>query len=156
MNDSYYMEIAIEQAKKAQRNDEVPVGAVIVRNDEVLSVGYNKVIELLDPTAHAEIIAIKKAAQKICNYRLVNCNLYVTLEPCLMCAGSIIQSRISNLIFGAYDPKSGVVESNLKVFENPILNHHTHTKGGVLLDKSSKLLKDFFASKRSIKKLIKS
>ena len=148
MNDSYYMEIAIEQAKKAQRNDEVPVGAVIVRNNQVLSVGCNQMLELIDPTAHAEIIAIKKAAQRISNYRLVNCDLYVTLEPCLMCAGSIIQSRISNLIFGAYDPKSGVVESNLKVFENSVLNHHTDTKGGVLCDKSAKLLKDFFAAKR--------
>ena len=148
MNDAYYMEIAIEQAKIAKKENEVPVGAVIVRNNEILSVGHNQVIELHDPTAHAEIIAIKRASKMIKNYRLINCHLYVTLEPCLMCAGSIIQARIPKLTFGACDPKSGVVESNLKIFKNQSLNHHTIAKGGVLSEKSVSLLREFFSTRR--------
>lgn len=151
MNDIFYMRQALVEAKKAANKNEVPVGAVIVKDNKIISAGYNQVIELSDPTAHAEIIAIRKAAKKIRNYRLLDCHLFVTLEPCLMCAGSIINSRLSTITFASYDVKTGVTHSNLKVFENKSLNHHTIVKGGVLDDESASLLKKFFLDRRKVK-----
>lgn len=148
MNDIFYMKQAITQAKKAADINEVPVGAVIVKNNKILSTGYNQVVKLSDPSAHAEVIAIREAAAKIQNYRLVNCHLFVTLEPCLMCAGIIINSRLSSVTYASYDIKTGVVQSNLRVFENKSLNHHTTTKGGVMDDESVNLLKKFFLERR--------
>ena len=148
MNDIFYMKQAITQAKKAAVINEVPVGAVIVKNNKILSTGYNQVVKLSDPSAHAEVIAIREAAAKIQNYRLVNCHLFVTLEPCLMCAGIIINSRLSSVTYAYYGIKTCVVQSNLRVFENKSLNHHTTTKGGVMDDESVKLLKKFFLERR--------
>ena len=151
MNHIYYMKQAIAEAKKAAKKNEVPVGAVIVKNNKILSTGYNQVIELYDPTAHAEVVAIRKAAAKIRNYRLIDCHLFVTLEPCLMCAGTIINSRLSSVTYAAYDDKTGVVQSNLNVFENKSINHHTIARGGVLDVESANLLKKFFLDRRKSK-----
>ncbi|OUT95505.1 MAG: hypothetical protein CBC01_09250 [Betaproteobacteria bacterium TMED41] len=151
MNEIFYMKKAISEAKKAADRNEVPVGAVLVKNNKILSSGYNQVIKLADPSAHAEIIAIREAARKTQNYRLIDCHLFVTLEPCLMCAGAIFNSRISSVTYATCDPKTGVAESNLRIFENRSLNHHAITKGGVLDEESVKLLKRFFLTKRQLK-----
>ncbi len=151
MNDIFYMNQAISEAKKAAEINEVPVGAVIVKNNKILARGYNQVISLIDPSAHAEVVALKEASKKVHNYRLIDCHMFVTLEPCLMCAGIIINSRLSSVTYAACEPKTGVVESNLRVFENNSLNHHTRTKGGVLDLESAELLKKFFLLQRNQK-----
>ena len=146
------MELALKEAELAKERDEVPVGAVIIdKNNNILASNGNRVIELSDPTAHAEVLAIRKACDVIGNYRLTNCELYVTLEPCCMCAGSIMQSRLNKVTFGAFDAKSGVVGSLMNVFENKKLNHQTSFKGGVLAEESINLLKDFFRTKRKVR-----
>ena len=152
MNEIFFMNQAILEAKKAASKNEVLVGAVIVKNNEVLASGHNQVIGLSDPTAHAEIITIRKASKKINNYRLLDCHLYVTLEPCLMCLGTIINARISCVTFALFDPKSGVINSNTNVFTNNRLNHHTSSKVGPFGEESAKLLKDFFLLRRELKK----
>tara|TARA_Y100000589_G_scaffold324564_1_gene360940 strand:+ start:19 stop:480 length:462 start_codon:yes stop_codon:yes gene_type:complete len=146
-----FMAAALEQAKKAASKDEVPVGAVVVLENRVVADGFNQTISNNDPTAHAEIIAIRRACLKIGNYRLTDCELYVTLEPCCMCAGAVIQARLKNLYFGAHDKKSGVVSTDLNVFDNSKLNHHTAYAGGLLAGESKKLLQHFFEKKRKIK-----
>ena len=151
LKEATFMKYALKQAQIAMGKNEVPVGAVVVKDGFVISAAHNLMTHTLDPTAHAEVLAIRKACDVIGNYRLTNCELYVTLEPCCMCAGSIMQSRLNKVTFGASDSKSGVVGSLMNVFENKKLNHQTSFEGGVLAEESINLLKDFFRTKRKIK-----
>lgn len=150
MDDAFFMAQALEQAQKAWDSEEVPVGAVLVRNGEVVAVGFNQPIGSHDPTAHAEIMALRAAAQVLGNYRLPGCDLYVTLEPCAMCAGAMMHARLSRVIFGAPDPKTGACGSIIDLFAQENLNHHTEVVGGVLAQQCSTLLKDFFAERRQM------
>jgi tRNA(adenine34) deaminase len=143
-----YMKQAIDQAHNAWALGEVPVGAVLVKDNQVIATGFNQSIGNHDPSGHAEMMAIRQAAELVQNYRLPGCDLYVTLEPCAMCAGVILHSRISRLFFGAFDPKTGVAGSVLNLFDHPKLNHQTEVVGGVMGQQCGQLLKDFFASKR--------
>ena len=143
-----WMELALRQAERAFDDDEVPVGAVVVRQGAVLGKGYNQVERLKDPTAHAEILAITAAANAIGDKRLEGCTLYVTLEPCAMCAGAIVLARLPVLVFGAYDPKAGACGTLFNVVEDTRLNHTVHVIPGVLDYKSSALLKGFFGNAR--------
>lgn len=142
------MRLAYEQAMLAQAIGEVPVGAVLVKGGEVIATGYNRPIINHDPTAHAEIMALRAAAEILDNYRLPGCELYVTLEPCLMCAGAMMHARLARVIFGASDPKTGVAGSVLNLFEQTQLNHHTQVRRGVMAEECSLLLKEFFVSRR--------
>lgn len=142
------MRQAISQAQNAQIMGEVPVGAVIVRDGEVLATGYNHPIGMHDPTGHAEIRALRAAAEVSGNYRLVDCDLYVTLEPCAMCAGAIQHARLRRVFFGAADPKTGACGSVIDLFAEPRLNHHTTVAGGLLAAECGSLLSDFFAERR--------
>lgn len=153
MHEKYMME-AIKEAKKALIKDEVPIGCVIVHDDKIIGRGHNLRETKQQSIAHAEIIAIQKACKKICSWRLENCTLYVTLEPCPMCSGAILQSRIDNVVFGAYDPKGGCIESCMKMYDVKGFNHYPNTIGGIMEDECSKLLKDFFKEKRKKKKQI--
>ncbi len=146
--DEYWMRHAFERAKEAARQKEVPVGAVLVSNDEMLGEGFNSPIAHHDPSAHAEMIALRQAANKIQNYRLVNTTLYVTLEPCMMCAGALIHSRIQRLIFAAPDPKTGAIVSQARLLDSAFLNHRIHYSSGLLGVECGELLRDFFRSKR--------
>jgi tRNA(adenine34) deaminase len=146
--DHYYMAAALELARQAATADEVPVGAVIVREGEIVGRGFNQPIGRHDPTAHAEIMALRDAARALKNYRLPGCTLYVTLEPCAMCSGAILHSRIARVVYGARDPKTGANGSVLDLFAEPRLNHHAEIYGGVLADECGRLLSDFFAARR--------
>lgn len=146
--DEHHMQQALLLAKQAEKSGEVPVGAVIVYKNEIIAQGWNQPIELHDPSAHAEMIAIRNAAKKLGNYRLNQCTLYVTLEPCSMCVGAIIHARIERLVFGAFDPKSGAVKSVFRSLDDPRHNHGVVWVGGVLADESSALLKAFFQARR--------
>jgi tRNA(adenine34) deaminase len=148
MLDSTFMRQALDQALNAQMLGEVPVGAVLVHEGVILSTGYNQPIGNNDPTAHAEIQAIRAAAEILGNYRLPECTLYVTLEPCAMCAGAIMHSRMKRVVFGASDAKTGSCGSVVNLFDEPKLNHHTTVEGGLLADESVSLLKSFFAERR--------
>ena len=149
MTDEDYMREALQLARQAQSAGEVPVGAVVVRDGEVIGFGYNQPISSRDPTAHAEIVALRDAARQIGNYRLTDCSLYVTLEPCAMCAGAIIHARLARVIFGAHDPKTGACGGVINLFAEERLNHQTVAIGGVLGEEASRLLLDFFAARRS-------
>jgi tRNA(adenine34) deaminase len=153
--DEAMMRLAIEQAKLAGADDEVPVGAILVLDGEVIGTGRNQNITLLDPSAHAEMLAIKQGAAHIGNYRLLNTTLYVTLEPCAMCAGLLVHSRIGRLVIGTRDPKTGACGSVLNVVEEARFNHQIPCTIGVLGDECSALLSDFFALKRAQKKAMK-
>lgn len=143
------MRPALEEAKKAGQKDEVPVGAVVVtKKGKILSSAHNQVIGLCDPTAHAEILAIRKAASKIQNYRLLNTTLYVTVEPCIMCMGAIIHARISTVVFGAFDPKWGGAGSLYNFSDDTRLNHLPEIIPGICEDECKALMQDFFRSKR--------
>jgi tRNA(adenine34) deaminase len=146
--DRRFMALAQAAAEEARAAGEVPVGAVLVRGDEVIARGFNHPIGAHDPSAHAEMVALRAAAQAVGNYRLPGCELYVTLEPCLMCAGAIMHARIGRVVFGARDPKTGACGSVVDAFANPQLNHHTTVSGGVLEAECGAALKSFFAERR--------
>ena len=148
-----FMKEAIKEAKKALKKDEVPIGCVIVYEDKIIARGHNLRETKQQSIAHAEIIAIQKACKKIGSWRLENCTLYVTLEPCPMCAGAILQSRIPYVVYGACDFKGGSIESNLEMYKIKGFNHYPNTVGGVLKEECSSLLKEFFKNKRKEKKL---
>jgi tRNA(adenine34) deaminase len=145
----YWMDLALKEAQSALSRNEVPVGALIVHNGNVIGKGSNQIELLQDPTAHAEIIAITAAASHLGNRRLENCTMYVTLEPCPMCAGAIVMARIPLLVFGAYDSKAGAVTSLYTITNDTRLNHRVHAIGGVLEEKCGELLKEFFLKTRS-------
>ena len=148
MNDQDWMRYAIRLAQRAEQHGEVPVGALLVYENRCLAEGWNQPIQNHDPTAHAEIQAIRKAGQALNNYRLIDCTLYVTLEPCVMCMGAISHSRIKRLVFGAFDPKRGAVCNALQLSNAPFLNHHIEWQGGILEADCSSLLTGFFKAKR--------
>ena len=149
MNDEDFMRTALELATRAGDLGEVPVGALVVQDGTIIGRGHNRPISACDPTAHAEIVAMREAASALGNYRLAGRTLYVTLEPCAMCAGAIQHARIARLIFGAADPKTGACGSVMDLFGNPLLNHHTKVEGGLLADVSAQLLQAFFARLRA-------
>jgi tRNA(adenine34) deaminase len=144
----HWMQLALQLAAEAAANDEVPVGAVVVRNGELLGQGFNQVISAADPTAHAEIIALRDAAQTVGNYRLSGATLYVTLEPCTMCAGALVHARIAELIFAAREPRAGVVCSSCQILDEPWYNHKVTWHEGVLAQESSAMLRAFFRARR--------
>ncbi|MBI1890817.1 MAG: tRNA adenosine(34) deaminase TadA [Burkholderiales bacterium] len=148
MTDNIFMRQALDQAHNAWALGEVPVGAVVVHEGKVISTGFNQPIGTHDPTAHAEIMALRAAASILGNYRLPGCELYVTLEPCAMCAGAMMHARLARVIFGASDPKTGTCGSIVNLFEQEKLNHHTELVGGVLAEECGKLLKEFFTERR--------
>jgi tRNA(adenine34) deaminase len=152
MTDADYMRVALELAGSAQAAGEVPVGAVVVMDGEIVGRGFNAPISRHDPSAHAEMLALRDAAQHLGNYRLVGCELFVTLEPCLMCAGAIMHARIARVVYGASDPKTGACGSVLNAFDDPRLNHHTSVESGVLAGECSALLSNFFALRRAQQK----
>ncbi len=144
----HFMRLALAQASLAQAAGEVPVGAVVVREGRVIASGHNAPVKGHDPTAHAEVMALRAAAQALGNYRLEGCTLYVTLEPCAMCTGAMLHARLARVVFGAPDAKTGAAGSVLNLFEHPQLNHHTQVQGGVLADDCATLLSDFFRQRR--------
>ena len=146
-----FMREAIKEAKKAELIDEVPVGCVIVKNNKVISRGHNIRESKQNPTDHAEIVAINKAAKKLNSWRLENCDIYITLEPCIMCSGAIIQSRIKHIYFGAFDPKGGALGSSINVLDAKNINHHPEVTSGVLQEECSKIITNYFKSKREKK-----
>lgn len=148
MDDTLFMQVALELAHEAASADEVPVGAVVVRDGQIIGRGFNQPIARHDPTAHAEVMALRAAATHSGNYRLPGCTLYVTLEPCLMCCGAIMYARIARVVFGASDPKTGAAGSVMNVFSDARLNHHTEASGGVLAQECSALLSGFFVARR--------
>jgi tRNA(adenine34) deaminase len=150
--DEWAMRQALDQAQNAWLTGEVPVGAVIVRDGQLIATGYNRPITTHDPTAHAEIVALRHAAQLMENYRLPECELFVTLEPCAMCAMALMHARFKRVVFAAADPKTGAAGSVLDLFDEPRLNHHTEVVGGLLADASARLLRDFFAERRASKR----
>jgi len=143
------MRLAIDQAHNAWAVGEVPVGAIVVRDGKVIATGYNRPIGTHDPTAHAELCAMRAASELLANYRLVDCDLYVTLEPCAMCAGAIMHARLRRVVYGARDPKTGAAGSVVDLFAETRLNHHTEVTGGVLADECGALLSAFFAERRA-------
>ena len=143
-----FMQAALALAANAADNGEVPVGALLVRDGEIIGRGQNSMIARNDPTAHAEILALRDAARRIGNYRLVDCELFVTLEPCAMCAGAMMHARIARVMFGASDPKTGACGSVVDLFAEQRLNHHAEVTGGILADTCAQQLKDFFALRR--------
>lgn len=147
-DDSYYMELALQQAALAPQAGEVPIGAVLVHNHEVITAAHNYRENSQDPTAHAEMVVIRKAAEHLRTWRLTETTLYVTLEPCPMCAGAIVQSRIARLVFGAWDPKAGACGSIFDIPAERRLNHRVQVMGGLLEQESRELLQTFFRTKR--------
>ena len=144
---THFMQHALSLAKKAQAQGEIPVGAILVLNHEIIGESYNQAITLHDPTAHAEILALRDAGQKIQNYRFMDATLYVTLEPCNMCVGALIHARVKNLVFGALDPKTGSVATHLHLLEQTMFNHKIAWEGGCLAKECGQLLTDFFRDK---------
>jgi tRNA(adenine34) deaminase len=149
--DARYMHLALDQANQAVARGEVPVGAVVVRNNEVIGQGYNRREELRSPLAHAEMLAIEQACRYVGSWRLSDCHLYVTLEPCVMCVGAIVQARLGRLVFGCLDPKAGAVESLYQLCNDTRLNHRLPVTGGILAANCSVILGDFFARLRPSK-----
>lgn len=148
-SENHFMQQALNLAAQAATADEVPVGAVVVKDNIIIGRGFNQPIGQHDPSAHAEINALRDAAHQLGNYRLPGCELYVTLEPCAMCAGAIMHARISRVIFGARDPKSGAAGSVVNLFSEARLNHHTEVVGGVLAEPCGRVLSEFFAQRRT-------
>ena len=149
------MRHALEMAQQADIANEVPVGAIIVKDNTVIAEGFNQPISKADPTAHAEIVALRNAAQSLNNYRLPDTILYVTVEPCAMCAGAIIHSRIQRVVYGAAEPKAGAVCSHLHLFDQPQMNHRVEWQGGVLAAEATAVLQSFFARRRDEKRALK-
>jgi len=148
LQDELFMRRAMALAQQAAAEGEVPVGAVLVQNGEVIGEGYNRPIASCDPTAHAEIVALRDAAKRVGNYRLPDSTLYVTIEPCTMCAGALVHARVARVVYGTTEPKSGVAESNLQLFDAPHFNHRVCCEGGVLRDECSAMMSEFFRSRR--------
>lgn len=148
VQDAIWMRLALDQARNAWALGEVPVGAVVVKDGEVIATGFNQPIGTHDPTAHAEIMALRAASTILGNYRLPGCELFVTLEPCAMCSGAMMHARLARVVYGATDPKTGACGSIVNLFEQNQLNHHTQLTGGVLADECGALLKEFFAARR--------
>lgn len=146
--DERFMRRAIELAREAEQAGEVPVGAVVVRDGEILAEGFNRPISTHDPTAHAEMVALRAAAARIDNYRLTGTTLYVTLEPCAMCAGAMVHARVQRLVYAATDPRAGASGSVFNVVQNPALNHRLEVTPGVLADECGQLLRAFFVARR--------
>ena len=142
---------ALSEAKRGSAEDEIPVGAVVVRGGKVIARAHNSPIRLNDPSAHAEILALRSAGRKLGNYRLSGCTLYVTIEPCAMCAGAIVHARVGRLVFGARDPKAGASGSALTVLNHPKLNHRVEVIEGILADDCAAILREFFRKKRRAK-----
>jgi tRNA(adenine34) deaminase len=147
--DESFMRLALEQAKKAAGAGEVPVGAVLVQDNQVIGSGFNQPIMLNDPSAHAEMMAIRSAAQTLKNYRIPESTLYVTLEPCAMCCGMMLHARVKRVVFGAPDPKTGMAGSVTNLFALKEINHQTEVEGGVLAEECRELLREFFKQRRS-------
>jgi tRNA(adenine34) deaminase len=155
-HDEQAMRLALDQALNAQLAGEVPVGAVITRDvdgvPQIVATGYNRPITTSDPTAHAEIVALRHAAQMLGNYRLPGCTLYVTLEPCAMCAAALMHARLARVVFAAIDPKTGAAGSVIDLFSQPRLNHHTQVHGGLMAEQAGGMLREFFVQRRAEKK----
>lgn len=147
-DDERFMRLALVAAEQAALAGEVPVGAVVVHRGEVIAVAHNQPVGQHDPSAHAEIQALRMAGQRLGNYRLIDCTLYVTLEPCAMCSGAMQHARVQRVVWGAADPKTGACGSVIDLFGEPRLNHHATVQGGVLALESARLLRDFFAARR--------
>ncbi len=154
-DDLHWMQYALQLADKAEQSGEIPVGAVLVKDGVVLGEGWNQSIQLNDPSAHAEMIAIRQAAEKIGNYRLIDCTLYVTLEPCAMCAGLLVHSRVKRLVFGAKDAKTGAAGSVLDIVRHPVLNHQLDVLDGPLAQQCADKLSEFFRRRRAEQKALK-
>jgi tRNA(adenine34) deaminase len=150
MTDEDLMREALALAQQAAAAGEVPVGAVVVNAGAIVGRGFNQPISARDPTAHAEIVALRAAAEKLGNYRLGDCDLYVTLEPCAMCAGAIMHARIARVVYGAPDPKTGACGSVVDLFAETRLNHHTRVQAGILADVAAQMLQEFFATRRRV------
>lgn len=150
MHDENFMQVALDEARLAMAAGEVPIGAVIVRRGEIVAHGQNRILRDVDPTAHAEIVAMRAAAYAIGNYRLLDCEMYVTLEPCAMCAGAMIHARLARLVYGAADPKAGATGSVLEVLNHPKLNHKMPVTAGVLGEECGSILKEFFRVRRDV------
>ena len=149
MTDLQWMRYALNRARQAAERDEVPVGAVLVKDGELIAEGFNEPISTADPTAHAEIIALRRAAAQMRNYRLSGTTLYVTIEPCLMCVGAMVHARIARLVYGAPEPKAGAIESAVRALDHPTLNHRFEVVGGVLADESREVMQRFFQDRRT-------
>jgi tRNA(adenine34) deaminase len=147
-HDSAWMQLALDQARLAEQAGEVPVGAIVVSEGKIVGAGHNKNLFQNDPTAHAEIVALRQAAEALGNHRLTGCVLFCTIEPCAMCAGAMVHARIARLVYGANDPKAGAAGSVLEVINHPGLNHRMEVTPGVLSEECSQLLKNFFAPRR--------
>lgn len=147
-----WMDMALNSARQALAQQEVPVGAIVVLNEKMIGEGWNQPISRCDPSAHAEIVALRQAALHLGNYRLLDTTLYVTLEPCAMCLGAMLQARIKNLVFGAWDAKAGAVRSVLQILDTPQLNHRICWEGEVAAGPCSQILKDFFRQRRTDKR----
>lgn len=148
MDKNYYISKALEQAKIAYKKNEVPIGAVIVKDNKIISTGYNKREKKQNALMHAEIIAINKACKKLKSWRLDDCDIYITLEPCLMCYGAILNARIKNCYFGAFDKSGGSISSNQELLNKSILNHKINVEGGIMENECSQILSTFFEEKR--------
>ena len=148
MNDFEYMHLAIAQAQAAALRGEVPVGALVVLDERIVSAAGNRTITDCDPTAHAEIVALRDAARKTGNYRLIGASLFVTVEPCAMCAGALVQARVARLVYGADEPKGGAIRTCMQVLDAPALNHRVEVVSGVLAKESVQLLQSFFSARR--------
>jgi len=147
-DDRNYMELALEEATKGLVKDEVPVGALVVHQGKIIGMGYNRREELQEPTSHAEILALREASASLGSWRLDDCTLYVTLEPCIMCTGAIIQARVPRLVFGCHDPKGGAVESLYRLCDDPRLNHSVEITSGIMKEQCARILSGFFISLR--------
>lgn len=149
--DEYWMHLALDQARLAAAAGEVPVGAVLVKNNEIVATGFNQPIGSCDPTAHAEVVVLRNAAQILSNYRVPETTLYVTIEPCAMCAGALVHARVQRLVFGAPEPRAGAVVSTLQLLDGGQLNHRIDVSGGVLADQCAALMQTFFRQRRANK-----